>query len=109
MGHQYVNGQSASRMKAALAGLLAQLRLAVVDGFVPERVFMAHARTLGLGEAERNRLRVELARLGLPVGGTEAHTEADRPDAETVAQGRGENVFPRVVTAQALLRRYETT
>ena len=91
-------------MKAAVAGLLARLRRAAVGGVVPEQVFLEQARALGLGDVERERLRGELAGLGLPVGESGmrgggcagarrgVHADGDGPDVEMVAPTREENV-----------------
>ncbi|MFJ5271806.1 sigma-70 family RNA polymerase sigma factor [Streptomyces sp. NPDC088358] len=97
-------------MKAALAELLARLRRATVDGAVPESVFVAHARALGLGGVELERLREELARLGLPVRGAAVHAGGDSPDVEKVARTGEENVCdsasPSDGAVSALLNRY---
>ncbi|MCX5334569.1 hypothetical protein [Streptomyces sp. NBC_00140] len=93
-------------VKAALAELLVQLRCAAVNGAVPEHVFAESVRTLELGDAERERLRDELARLGLPVQRVHVHTDADSAGVEKVARFREENVFPRVRAVRALLSRY---
>lgn len=106
MGYQSVNGQGAPGMKAALAELLVQLRRAAVGGAVPEDVFAAQVRVLGLGEVERERLQVELARLGLPVQASEVHTDADCVTGNKVVQDREESASPRGGVVRALLRRY---
>ncbi|CAL9379052.1 RNA polymerase sigma factor RpoD [Streptomyces sp. enrichment culture] len=97
-------------MKAALTELLARLRHAAVDGAVPESVFLEQAGALGLGDAERERLREELAGLGLPVLGAVVHADGDDPNAEKVARIREENVssptFPVGDVVRALLSRY---
>ncbi|USQ84715.1 sigma-70 family RNA polymerase sigma factor [Streptomyces phaeoluteigriseus] len=97
-------------MKAALTGLLTHLRHAAVDGAVPESVFMEQVGALGLGDAERERLREELAGLGLPVLGAVVHADGDGPNAEKVARIREENVsspdFPSAGVVRALLSRY---
>ncbi|WP_426567984.1 sigma-70 family RNA polymerase sigma factor [Streptomyces canus] len=99
------NGGS-SALRAALGALLTQLRSAAVDGVVPERVFAESVRNLALGDAERERLRHELARLGLPVRELHVHTGGDRRDGEKVAQNYGESVFPRLSPVRHLLARY---
>ncbi|MEU6071224.1 sigma-70 family RNA polymerase sigma factor [Streptomyces sp. NPDC047082] len=104
--HQAVGVQGAPVTRAALAELLVQLRRAAVDDIVPESAFVAHVQKLGLGDAERERLRAELARLGVPVQKTMMHTDADSPDVEKVARIRGENVFDRVERVRGLLTRY---
>ncbi|MEH0548454.1 hypothetical protein QA802_36940 [Streptomyces sp. B21-105] len=53
-------------MKAGLAELLTRLRSAAVDVAVPEAVFLEHVGALGLGDVKQERLRDELAALGLP-------------------------------------------
>ncbi|MFD5448440.1 sigma-70 family RNA polymerase sigma factor [Streptomyces sp. NPDC003470] len=95
-----------SALRAALGVLLTQLRSAAVDGVVPERVFTESVRDLALGDAERERLRHELARLGLPVRELHVHTGGDRRDGEKVAQDCGESVFPRLSPVRHLLTRY---
>ncbi|MEV5850290.1 sigma-70 family RNA polymerase sigma factor [Streptomyces sp. NPDC051985] len=77
-----------------------------MKGVVPEPVFAENVRTLGLGQAERDRLRHELAWLGLHVQDVRVHVDADSPDVEKVAWIRGENVFPGVDVVHALLLRY---
>ncbi|MFC8423448.1 sigma-70 family RNA polymerase sigma factor [Streptomyces sp. NPDC057236] len=95
-----------SGLRAALGEVLARLRREAVDGVVPERVFTESVRALALGDAERERLRQELARLGLPVRELQMHARGDRRDGEKVAQDRAENVFPRLSLVQNLLTRY---
>ncbi|GAA2257366.1 hypothetical protein GCM10010415_18490 [Streptomyces atrovirens] len=95
-----------SGLRAALGGVLARLRRAAVDGVVPEHVFVESVRALALGDAERERLRQELARLGLPVRELQVHTGGDQRGGEKVAQDRAENVFPRLSLVQNLLARY---
>ncbi|MFD3309448.1 sigma-70 family RNA polymerase sigma factor [Streptomyces sp. NPDC058694] len=106
MRPQSVDGAGAPGMKAALAELLIRLRRAAVDGAVPEHVFAESARVLALGDSERDRLRDELARLGLPVQRKGVHTDPDGGAVEKVARTREENVFPRVEVVRALLSRY---
>ncbi|MGW6480770.1 sigma-70 family RNA polymerase sigma factor [Streptomyces sp. NPDC055059] len=89
-----------------LTELLARLRRVAVGGVVPYEVFAAQVQTLGLGDAERERLREELARLGVSVHKTVAHTDIDRPDVKKVARNRVENVPPRLAPVSALLGRY---
>ncbi|CAM5372219.1 hypothetical protein SVIOM342S_10319 [Streptomyces violaceorubidus] len=90
--------------------LLARLRHAAVDGGVPESVFMEQVGALGLGDAERERLRKELAGLGLPVLGAVVHADGDGPNAKKVARIREENVpsptLPVGDVVRALLSRY---
>ncbi|MFH9040444.1 sigma-70 family RNA polymerase sigma factor [Streptomyces sp. NPDC017966] len=95
-----------SGLRAALGEVLARLRRAAVDGVVPEHVFIESVRVLALGDAERERLRQELARLGLPVRELQMHTGGDQRGGEKVAQDRAENVFPRLSLVQNLLARY---
>jgi RNA polymerase sigma factor (sigma-70 family) len=105
-----VNGEESSDVRAALGVLLKRLRRAAVDGVVPEGAFLAAVRELALGDDERERVRDELARLGLPVRRLHVHTDGDSRGAEKVARVGGkseENVFSaRVMTARALLARY---
>lgn len=77
-----------------------------MDGVVPESAFAQHVRPLGLGQVEQDRLRSELARLGLHVRDARVHVDADSPDAEKVARFREENVSARVGQVRALLMRY---
>ncbi|WP_406200388.1 sigma-70 family RNA polymerase sigma factor [Streptomyces europaeiscabiei] len=97
-------------MKAALTGLLSCLRHAAVDGAVPESVFLEQVGALGLGDVERERLREELAGLGLPVLRALMHADGDDPTAEMVALVREEDVsgsdFPSGDLVRALLSRY---
>ncbi|MFI2374842.1 sigma-70 family RNA polymerase sigma factor [Streptomyces sp. NPDC018964] len=95
-----------SGLRAALGEVLARLRRAAVDGVVPEHVFLESVRTLALGDAERERLRQELARLGLPVGELQVHAGGDQRSGEKVARDRAENVSPRLSLVQDLLARY---
>ncbi|MEU6086694.1 sigma-70 family RNA polymerase sigma factor [Streptomyces sp. NPDC047085] len=106
MGHQPVGAQGVAVTRAALTELLARLRRAAVDGVVPDEAFAAQAHQLGLGDAERERLREELARLGVPVERSVVHADIDRPDVEKVAWKGGENVFARLAPVRALLLRY---
>ncbi|MEE1831991.1 sigma-70 family RNA polymerase sigma factor [Streptomyces sp. SP17KL33] len=109
MRHQSVASTEVPGLKAALGALLARLRSAAVDGVVPEAAFVEHVHALGLGGAEQQRLRDELARLGLPVRNVHVHNDADIPDMEKVARFRGENVFPGAAEVRALLLRYADT
>ncbi|MEU5510489.1 sigma-70 family RNA polymerase sigma factor [Streptomyces fungicidicus] len=95
-----------SGLRAALGEVLARLRRAAVGGVVPEHVFAESVRALALGDAERERLRQELARLGLPVRELQMHAGGDQRGGEKVAQNRVENVFPRLSLVQNLLARY---
>jgi len=106
MRHQAVGAQGAPITRAALTELLARLRRVAAGGVVPDEVFAAQVQRLGLGDAERERLREELARLGLPVQKSVAHAITDRPDVKKVARNRVENVFPRLAPVSALLGRY---
>lgn len=92
--------------KAALAELMAQLRRAAVGGVVPEAVFLAQTRKLGLRGHERERLRDELVRLHVPVQRSVAHTHIDNPDVPKVARKRVETVFPQLDRVLGLLERY---
>lgn len=89
--------------------MLSRLRHAAVNGVVPESVFAQNVQTLRLGQAERDRLRRELVRLGLHVQDVCVHVDADSPDVEKVARSRGENVFPGADLVRALLLRYADT
>lgn len=77
-----------------------------MNGVVPEHVFVESVRALALGDAERERLRHELARLGLPVRELHVHADGDQRGGEKVAQDCGENVTPRLRPVQNLLARY---
>ncbi|WP_234444478.1 sigma-70 family RNA polymerase sigma factor [Streptomyces sp. NRRL F-525] len=106
MRAQSIGGAGVFGVKAALVELLTQLRHAAVNGVVPEHAFAESVRTLELGDAERERLRDELARMGLLVQGVHVHTDADSASAEKVARFREENMFPRVHAVRGLLSRY---
>ncbi|MER5802789.1 sigma-70 family RNA polymerase sigma factor [Streptomyces mirabilis] len=95
--------------RAALTELLLQLRRAAVGGVVPEDVFAAQVRKLGLGDSERERLREELARLRVSVQKSVVHANIDTPDVEKVASNRVGNVFPRLDRVLILLGRYADT
>ncbi|MGW3253091.1 sigma-70 family RNA polymerase sigma factor [Streptomyces fungicidicus] len=95
-----------SGLREALGEVLARLRRAAVGGVVPEHVFAESVRALALGAAERERLRQELARLGLPVRELQMHVGGDQRGGEKVAQVRVENVLPRLSLVQNLLARY---
>ncbi|MFI8307223.1 sigma-70 family RNA polymerase sigma factor [Streptomyces sp. NPDC085927] len=99
-------GDGSSGLRAALGELLVRLRGSAVDGVVPEQVFSEGVKALVLGDAERERLRHELARLGLPVQELHVHTDGDKRNGEKVAQKRGESVFPRIRSVHHLIRRY---
>lgn len=105
-GHQDVGEPEVPVTRAALAELMAHLRRAAVGGVVPEAVFLAQARRLGLGEGERERLRGELLRLKVPVQRNVVHAGIDIPDVEKVARERVEIVFPRLDRVMRLLERY---
>ncbi|WP_129801372.1 sigma-70 family RNA polymerase sigma factor, partial [Streptomyces sp. F001] len=105
-GHQEPGSRGVPVTKAALAELMAQLRRAAVGGVVPEEVFFAQARKLGLREHERERLRDELARLHVPVQRGVAHAHIDIPDVPKVARKRVEIVFPQLDRVLSLLERY---
>ncbi|MEU3896732.1 sigma-70 family RNA polymerase sigma factor [Streptomyces sp. NPDC029519] len=90
-----------------MGALLGRLRRAAVAGVVPESAFLAGVSELSLGDGERERLRDELARLGLPVQDAPLHTESDKRNGEKVAPDREENVCARIRSARNLLSRYE--
>ncbi|MFD5293817.1 sigma-70 family RNA polymerase sigma factor [Streptomyces mutabilis] len=90
-----------------MGALLGRLRRAAVAGVVPESAFLAGVSELSLGDGERERLRDELARLGLPVQDAPLHAENDKRNGEKVAPDREENVFARIRSARNLLSRYE--
>ncbi|MDT6984018.1 sigma-70 family RNA polymerase sigma factor [Streptomyces lusitanus] len=99
-------GSGSSDLRSALRELLTRLRGAAVDGVVPEGDFVEGVRALALGEAERERLRHELARLGLPVRKLHVHAEVDPQAGEKVARDCGESMFPRLAPVRGLLARY---
>lgn len=90
----------------ALGELLKRLRRAAVDGVVPEHEFVQGVRALAVDDAARDRLRGELARLGLHVGDLHMHTDIDSRHGEKVVWGNEGIVNPRVVLARRLLARY---
>ncbi|MGR6973906.1 sigma-70 family RNA polymerase sigma factor [Streptomyces cynarae] len=106
MRHQAADAQAVPVTRAALAELLTRLRGAALDGVVPDGVFMAQVQRLGLGDIERERLREELAKLGVLVRKSMVHAHIDTPDVEKVASKRGENVFARLAPVLPLLERY---
>ncbi|WP_309316727.1 sigma-70 family RNA polymerase sigma factor [Streptomyces salinarius] len=89
-----------------MGALLERLRRAAVEGVVPEGAFLAGVRELSLGGGERERLRDELARLGLPVQGVPLHTESDKRNGEKVVPDGEGNVSARIRAARDLLARY---
>ncbi|MFH8440382.1 sigma-70 family RNA polymerase sigma factor [Streptomyces sp. NPDC018026] len=91
---------------AALSELLKRLRIVAADGVVPEQAFVQEAHALGLSDAERARLRAELARMGLLVRELHMHVEVDSPDGEKVVCVGEEDVTSRVLVARTLLSRY---
>lgn len=99
----------ASVSTAALGELLKRLRRAAVDGVVPEREFVQGVRALAVDDAARDRLRDELARLGLRVGDLHVHADIDSHFGEKVVGGSEKSVNPRVVLARGLLARYADT
>lgn len=109
MQDRTVGEVAAPGLRAAVGELLSRLRHAAVNGVVPESVFAQNVQTLGLGQAERDRLRHELARLGLHVQDVRVHVDADSLGVEKVARIRGENAFPGADLVQALLLRYADT
>ncbi|WP_306191316.1 sigma-70 family RNA polymerase sigma factor [Streptomyces sp. MK5] len=92
--------------RAALGELLERLRRVAVDGVVSEREFLQGARALALNDGETDRLRGELARLGLLVRDLRVHAGDDSHVREKVVRVSGENLSARVVMARALLSRY---
>ncbi|WP_437095954.1 sigma-70 family RNA polymerase sigma factor [Streptomyces sp. enrichment culture] len=92
---------------ATLGELLKRLRRAAVDGVVPEREFLQGVRVLAVDDAARERLRDELARLGLRVGDLHLHTDIDARHGEKVVWGNEKSVKSRVALARGLLARYE--
>ncbi|MGY5052463.1 sigma-70 family RNA polymerase sigma factor [Streptomyces sp. 900105755] len=105
-GHQDPGARGVLVTKAALAELLAQLRRAAVGGVVPEAVFLAQTRKLGLREHERERLRDELVRLHVPVQRSVVHAHVDIPDVQKVVRKHVEIVFPQLDRVLRLLERY---
>ncbi|MGW5971705.1 sigma-70 family RNA polymerase sigma factor [Streptomyces sp. NPDC055186] len=106
MAQRSLVGDGSSDLRTALGGLLVRLRGSAVDGVVPEHVFVEGVRALALGDAEQDRLRDELGRLGLPVRKLHVHVEGDRRNGEKVVQNSGENVFSRVQSVRNLIKRY---
>ncbi|MDX3638982.1 hypothetical protein [Streptomyces sp. MB09-02B] len=77
-----------------------------MGGVVPESTFLEQVQAWGLGGAEWERLRGELARLELPVREAQVHTDADSPGMEKVAPFRGEIVIAGTDVVRARLLRY---
>ncbi|WP_404955421.1 sigma-70 family RNA polymerase sigma factor [Streptomyces sp. 147326] len=103
MGDEARGERDAAGLRNALRALYAELGKASVGGVVSEQDFRDRVGSLGLGQAEQERLRGELARLGLQVRRKAEHTDQDERDARKV-------VLPamtgRVLAAHVLLGRY---
>ncbi|MGP3732210.1 sigma-70 family RNA polymerase sigma factor [Streptomyces sp. GDS52] len=106
MAQRSLVGDGSSDLRTALGGLLVRLRGSAVDGVVPEHVFVESVRALALGDAEQDRLRDELGRLGLPVRKLHVHAEGDKRNGEKVVQNPGGNVSPRMQPVHNLIKRY---
>ncbi|MEU6885385.1 hypothetical protein ABZ918_09295 [Streptomyces viridosporus] len=106
MERQPVGGPGVPVSTADLRELLKRLRRVAVDGVVSEREFAQGVRTLAVDDVARDRLRDELARLGLRVGDLHMHTGVDSHRGEKVVRGNGKSVNSRVVLARGLLSRY---
>ncbi|MEU2508167.1 sigma-70 family RNA polymerase sigma factor [Streptomyces sp. NPDC007863] len=103
MGEAARREQDAAGLRNALRSLYADLGAAAVDGVVSESVFHGRIGSLGLAQAEQERLRGELARLGLHVRREAEHADHDPHDAEKVVRLESTG---RVSAAYALLHRY---
>ncbi|MGQ5229448.1 hypothetical protein [Streptomyces sp. yara] len=106
MNRRSVEGAGAPMSTAAMGRLLTRLRRAAVDGVVPEREFLEGVRALGVGDPARDRMRGELARLGLRVGNMHMHAGDDSGQGEKVVRRSEKGVNPRVARARVLLARY---
>lgn len=109
VGHQEAGRLGGSITKAVLAELLVELGRVAVNGVVPEGAFLAQVRRLGLGVAEGERLRQELARLNMPVQKTVVHADVDPSEAEKVVSSHGGDASSRLDRVRALLGRYADT
>ncbi|AWK11605.1 hypothetical protein DDQ41_24810 [Streptomyces spongiicola] len=100
--------RSAAELRAALRELYGELMRAAVSGVVSERQFLLSVDRLGLVQGEQDRLRDELARLGLGVRGEAEHISKDRRDTRKVApQPQPSPAAGRVDLAHGLLGRYQ--
>ncbi|WP_309141837.1 sigma-70 family RNA polymerase sigma factor [Streptomyces griseicoloratus] len=106
MGRRRAGESGAPVSRAALGELLTRLRQVAVDGVVPEREFLQGVSALALSGDERDRLRDELARLGLLVRELPVHAEDDPRAGEKVVRENERHVTPRIAAARALLARY---
>ncbi|WP_229335390.1 sigma-70 family RNA polymerase sigma factor [Streptomyces flavotricini] len=95
--------RDAAGLRNALRELYAELGKAAVGGVVSEQDFQRRVGSLGLAQAEQERLRGELARLGLQVRRKAEHTDHDDRDARKVVHPA---MTGRVPAAHALLGRY---
>ncbi|WP_050779352.1 sigma-70 family RNA polymerase sigma factor [Streptomyces sp. Mg1] len=95
--------RDAAGLRNALRELYAELGKAAVGGVVSEQDFRRRVGSLGLAQAEQERLRGELARLGLQVRRKAEHTDHDERDARKVVHPA---MTGRVPAAHALLGRY---
>ncbi|MEU9942626.1 sigma-70 family RNA polymerase sigma factor [Streptomyces lavendulae] len=95
--------RDAAGLRNALRELYAELGRAAVGGVVSEQDFRRRVGSLGLAQAEQERLRGELARLGLQVRRKAEHTDHDERDARKVVHPA---MTGRVPAAHALLGRY---
>ncbi|MGA5196544.1 sigma-70 family RNA polymerase sigma factor [Streptomyces exfoliatus] len=103
MGEEPGRAQDTGGLRTALRALYAELAAAAVGGVLPESVFHDHLEPLGLTQAAQERLRDELALLGLNVRREAEHTDHDTHDAEKVART---GPAGRISAARALLGRY---
>ncbi|THA47296.1 sigma-70 family RNA polymerase sigma factor [Streptomyces sp. A1136] len=95
--------RDAAGLRNALRELYAELGKAAVGGVVSEQDFRRRVGGLGLAQAEQERLRGELGRLGLQVRRKAEHTDHDDRDARKVVHPA---MTGRVPAAHALLGRY---
>ncbi|WP_053633063.1 MULTISPECIES: sigma-70 family RNA polymerase sigma factor [unclassified Streptomyces] len=103
MGEEARVERDAAGLRNALRELYAELGRAAVGGVVSEQDFRHRVGSLGLARAEQDRLRSELARLGLQVRRKAEHTDHDEQDARKVVHPA---MTRRVLTAHTLLSRY---
>ncbi|MER6213689.1 sigma-70 family RNA polymerase sigma factor [Streptomyces sp. NPDC001674] len=103
MSEEARSERDATGLRTALRELYAELSKAAVAGVVCEEDFQRRVASLGLARAEQDRLRSELARLGLQVRQKAEHRNQDQRAAGKVVPPA---LTGRVAAAQALLSRY---
>ncbi|MEU6891129.1 sigma-70 family RNA polymerase sigma factor [Streptomyces sp. NPDC046557] len=106
MSEEARSERDAAGLRNALRELYAELGKAAVAGVVCEEDFRYRVARLGLAPAEQDRLRSELAHLGLQVRQKAEHKDQDERAAGKVVPPA---LTGRVAAAQGLLSRYTDT